>query len=86
VPDQSSGTVTKQINATNVQVEMAVGHFITAHPDYQLIDTNQEMIIYDPQITAQNASLVDVSSYVFSDGSSVVLVGLAHAQSTSAFL
>jgi len=73
-----SGFVKTSYQADDAQVEKAVDDFINRHPDFQLIDSMREMILYDPDITAQNADQIEIRSYHFSDGSSIVLVGLGH--------
>jgi len=73
-----TGFVKASYQADDAQVEKAVDDFINRHPDFQLIDSMREMILYDPDITAQNADQIEIRSYHFSDGSSIVLVGLGH--------
>jgi len=75
----ASGSSKPASYADAVQVEKAVDQFIAHHPDFQLIDSiANEMILYDPHISAQNADQIEINSYHFADGSSVVLVGLGH--------
>jgi len=74
----SSGPSKSSVPANDSQVEKAVDDFIDRHPDFQLIDTLNEIIIYDTHISARNTDQIEIVSYHFSDGSSVVLVGLGH--------
>jgi hypothetical protein len=80
VASRGSATETQPSSgfATEAQVEQAINIFVGEHPDFQLIDANKEIVLFDPHINLENASHAQISSFLFSDGSSVVLVGLGH--------
>jgi len=65
-------------SVSDAQVEKAINTFVMQHSDFQIIDVNNEVVIYDPNISSVNSSHVQIASYSLSDGSSVVLVGLGH--------
>jgi hypothetical protein len=63
----------------NTQIAAAtkvIIQFEGAHPDYGVIDSGKEVVIYDTHLTSSNYSTAVQENFSFSDGSSIVLVGL----------
>ena len=65
------------LNAENIAATNQIIFFEHAHPDFQVMDSGKEVIIYDPDLIAVNHSAADRETFSFPDGSSIVLVGLA---------
>ena len=55
----------------------ALLQFTGAHPDYRILSLEHEVIIYDIHITDVLGHALETHSYAFSDGSTIVIVGLA---------
>jgi hypothetical protein len=53
-----------------------ITQFESAHPDYAVIDSGKEVVIYDTHLTTSNYSSAVQESFSFTDGSSIYLVGL----------
>jgi hypothetical protein len=54
----------------------AIDAFVAAHPDFQVMIVQDEIIMYDPGLTPANISHATERTFDFSDGSSVILIGL----------
>lgn len=60
--------------------EAAIQQFTSAHPDFQIIYSGEEIILYDPHLTPANLSSATEKTFSFPDGSSVFLIGLPAQQ------
>jgi hypothetical protein len=69
----SAGSVTSQ---TISPVDQAIHEFIVEHADFQIIKLDHEVIMYDPSLTPTNSQYAEQENFTFSDGSSLLLIGL----------
>lgn len=61
-------------------VDSAIQAFMTEHTNFQVIRQGNEVIIYDPALTPSNLPYSQQETFSFSDGSSLMLIGLpAHS-------
>jgi hypothetical protein len=73
----SSSTLSVPSDAQAARADAAIASFISAHPDFQMmVAANNEVIMYDPHLSATNIYSATEAMYTFSDGSSVVLIGI----------
>ena len=81
VPTAATGgtTITAQTgdSALLQTAASALLQFTGAHPDYRILSLEHEVIIYDIHITDVLGHALETHSYAFSDGSTIVIVGLA---------
>ena len=56
--------------------DAAIQQFTAAHPDFQLLQSGSEVILYDPHLTPTNLSAATQETFSFPDGSSIFLIGL----------
>jgi hypothetical protein len=72
-----SSTLSVSSDAQAAKADAAIASFISAHPDFQMmVAANNEVIMYDPHLSATNIYSATESVYTFSDGSSVLLIGI----------
>jgi hypothetical protein len=86
-PPQQTATVNSAPEGSGVNslqfAETAIQHFIAIHPDFQIINYNKEIIIYDPHLTPSNLPTASEHTFDFQDGSSVVLIGLPPSETAT---
>lgn len=73
----SSGQTSSSGSWTSMSAaDIVIREFIAEHSDYQMMTLKNEVILYDPHLSASNISTAVEETLSFSDGSSVFLIGL----------
>jgi hypothetical protein len=65
--------------------DTAIRQFTSSHPDFQLVKSGNEVIFYDPHLTANNVSTATEQAFSFPDGSNIVLIGLPATAHSAVF-
>ena len=81
--DSNSGSTSFVEESENDQsfiaaVDVAISEFIADHKDYMMINKSGHIILYDPDLTADNVFTAVHFEFDFFDGSSIFLIGLSH--------
>lgn len=79
-----SASSSESLSAQEAAATSTIISFEQSHPDFQVVDIGKEVLICDPNLTSSNYSSAIHETISFSDGSSILLVGLpAHHQTAS---
>jgi hypothetical protein len=65
--------------------DTAIRHFTSSHPDFQLVKSGNEVVIYDSHLTQNNVSTATEQAFSFPDGSTIVLIGLPATAHSAVF-